>query len=246
MSGLKTRQLNLMDDFWAKFKDQYQLDERLVAVQQAKSFVAEQYRKLYVSIIRYGQTRDLKSLMITSSMAEEGKTLTALNLAITMTASDDNILLVETDFHRPRVGTYLDLPCEVGLSDYLSDQSSLDQICQVSPLARLVVVQAGNTLRNPVGLLSSVKMAQFLQQVKAEKQYRYIVLDAPPILLSSETHAMADYVDATILVVRAHKTPQEQVLQAIETLGEERLLGCLLNGIRTGDMDTYAQYGYYG
>jgi receptor protein-tyrosine kinase len=87
-------------------------------------------------------------------------------------------------------------------------------------------------------------MAQFLQQVKAEKQYRYIVLDAPPILLSSETHAMADYVDASILVIRAHKTPQEQVLQAIETLGEERLLGCVLNGIRSSDMDSYGSYDY--
>ena len=182
--------------------------------------------------------------MITSSMAEEGKTLTALNLAITMTASGDSILLVETDFRRPRVGTYLDLPSEVGLSDYLSDQSSLYQICQLSPLAGLIVVQAGHTCHNPVSLLSSHKMAQFLHQVKADKQYRYIVLDAPPILLSSETQAMADYVDASILVVRAHKTPQEQVSQAIDALGEARLLGCVLNGIWDCEMDSYGLYQY--
>ena len=239
MSGLKTLQLNLMDDFWAKFKDQFQIDERLVAVHQVKSLAAEQYRKLYVSIIRAGQSRDLKTLMITSSVAEEGKTLTALNLAVTMTASGDNILFVETDFHRPRVGRYLDLPSEAGLSDYLSDQSSLDRICQLSPLAGLVVVQAGQTCHNPVGLLSSQKMDQFLQQVKADKLYRYIVLDAPPILLSAETHAMADYVDASILVVRAEKTPQDQVSQAIETIGEQRLLGCVLNGIRAREMDSH-------
>lgn len=237
--GLKTTQLNLMDNFWAKFKDQFQIDERLVAVQQVKSLAAEQYRKLYVSIIRADQTCGLKTLMITSSVAEEGKTLTALNLAVTMTASGDNILLVETDFHRPRVGRYLDLPSEAGLSDYLSDQSGLHRICQLSPLAGLVVVQAGQTCHNPVGLLSSQKMDQFLQQVKADKQYRYIVLDAPPILLSAETHAMADYVDASILVVRAHKTPQVQVSQAIETLGEKRLLGCILNGMRERDMYSY-------
>jgi capsular exopolysaccharide synthesis family protein len=233
-----------MDDFLAKFKDQCQLDERLVAVHQAKSLAAEQYRKLYVNIIRAGSTHELKTLMITSSMAEEGKTLTALNLAITMTASGDNILLVETDFRRPRVGTYLDLPSEVGLSDYLSDQSSLYQICQLSPLAGLLVVQAGHTCHNPVSLLSSQKMAQFLRQVKADKQYRYVVLDAPPILLSSETHAMADYVDASILVVRAHKTPQEQVSQAIDALGEARLLGCVLNGIWDCEMDSYGLYQY--
>lgn len=244
MSGLKTLQLNLMDDFWAKFKDQFQIDERLVAVHQVKSLAAEQYRKLYVSIIRAGQTCDLKTLMITSSVAEEGKTLTALNLAITMTAGGDNILLVETDFRRPRVGMYLDLPSQVGLSDYLSNQSSLNQICQLSPLAGLVVVQAGHTCHNPVSLLSSQKMAQFLQQVKADNQYRYIVLDAPPILLSSETHAMADYVDTSILVVRAHKTPQEQVFQAIETLGEKRFLGCVLNGMRDREMDSYASTLY--
>lgn len=242
--GLKTTQLNLMDGFWDKFQNQCQLDQRLVAVHQAKSLAAEQYRKLYVSIIRAGQTHELQTLMITSSLAEEGKTLTALNLAITMIASGDNILLVETDFHRPRVGTYLDLPSKVGLSDYLSDQSSLGEICQLGSLPRLVVVQAGQTCHNPVGLLSSQKMAQFLQQVKAEKQYRYIVLDAPPILLSSETHTMADYVDASILVVRAHKTPQEQVSQAIEILGEKRFLGCVLNGIRDRDMDSYGLYDY--
>lgn len=245
MSGLKTLQLNLMDDFWAKFKDQFQIDERLIAVHQVKSLAAEQYRKLYVSIIRSGQTHDLKTLMVTSSVAEEGKTLTALNLAVTMTASGDNILFVETDFHRPRVGHYLDLPSEAGLSDYLLDQSSIDRICQLSPLAGLVVVQAGQTCHNPVGLLSSQKMEHFLRQVKADKQYRYILLDAPPILLSAETQAMADYVDASILVVRAEKTPQVQVAQAIETIGEQRLLGCVLNGIREHEMDSQVQYGSF-
>jgi receptor protein-tyrosine kinase len=235
-----------MDGFWDKYKDQFQLDERLVAVHEVKSLAAEQFRKLYVSIIRAGQTRDLQTLMITSSMAEEGKTLTALNLAITMTASGDDILFVETDFHCPRVGTYLDLPSQEGLSDYLSDQTSISQICHLTFLPGLIVVQAGQSCQNPIGLLSSEKMAKFLQQVKASQQYRYIVLDTPPILLSSETHAMADYVDASILVVRADITPQEQVSRAIETIGEQRILGCVLNGARECELDSYGQYGPYG
>lgn len=226
-------------------------DEALVALHEVHTPMAEQYRKLSVEIVRASHTRALRTLLITSAMSKEGKTTTALNLAITLAASHDErgVLLVEADLRRPRVHTLLGTQPEYGLSDFLADDMDCAQVCMTTTIPRLTVVHAGRRVHDPTAILTSAKMARFFTEVKSHKQYRYIILDTSPILLTSETNALVHYADATILVVHAGKTPRDLIVKAVETVGKDQIMGCVFNGLQATDSYYYNYYydsEYYG
>ena len=218
--------------------------ERLVAFHDTKTSAVEQYRKLYVEIVRAGLERQLRTLLISSALEKEGKTTTALNLAITIAASggEQSTLLVETDFRRPKVQKLLGTHPECGFTDYLLGDVEYAQIFTQTHIPGLTVVHAGRRVENPVALVHSEKMGQFFQAVKSETQYNYIILDSTPVMLTSETTGLMQHVDAAVLVVHAKKTPREMVAQAMETLGTENILGCVLNGIDPSDFSYYRYY----
>jgi capsular exopolysaccharide synthesis family protein len=219
------------------------LDERLVACHGANPLAVEQYRKLYVDIVRAGRVRELRTLLIVSALENEGKTTTALNLAITMAASGgEEVLLVETDFRQPRVRHMLGTHPECGLADYIRGGVEYAQIFSDTPIPGLTVVHAGKRLKNPTALLRAEKMGQFFQAVKSQMPYHHIVLDAPPLLLTSDPVAVMQHVDTALLVVQAKKTPRDMVAKAIDILGEEHLLGCVFNGITASDAYSYRYY----
>jgi protein-tyrosine kinase len=220
------------------------IDERLVALHNTNIAAIEQYRKLSIEIIRAERVRGLRTLLISSALEHEGKSLTALNLAIVMASQrgGKSALLVETDFRRPSVHQLLGTHPESGLSDYLLGDVTYEQIFVQTSIPGLTVVHAGQWLENPMMILHSEKMEQFFQQVKSQSQYSFIILDTSPIILTSEPTALMPYVDATVLVVHAKKTPREMVAQAIEILGEENILGCVFNGITSSDTRNYHYY----
>ena len=223
---------------------QGQINERLVAFHHSHAAAVEQYRKLYVEIIRAGQVHEIRTILISSALAAEGKTTTALNLALTMATSGDegNILLVETDFCKPSVYKYLGMPAECGLADYLKGDVEYSQIFTPTEIPGLTVVHAGKEANKHNSLLNSKKMAQFFKGIKAQDEYRYVILDTSPLLLTSEPTALIHYVDATILVVRAGETPRDLVVQTIETIGSDRILGCVFNGTVSSDYYYYSHY----
>ena len=223
---------------------QGQIDEHLVAFYHSHAAAVEQYRKLYVEIIRAGQEHELRTILMSSALAGEGKTTTALNLAITMATSSDegSILLVETDFCKPSVHKYLGMPAACGLADYLKGDVEYSRIFAPTEIPGLTVVHAGTQARNQNTLLNSKKMEQFFKDIKAQDEYRYIILDTSPLLLTSEPAALIHYVDAIILVVRAGKTPRDIVVQTIETIGPDHILGYVLNGTVSSD---YCYSHYY-
>jgi Mrp family chromosome partitioning ATPase len=100
----------------------------------------------------------------------------------------------------------------------------------------------GKQVKNPAVLLNSERLQQFFCEIKAQNQYRYVILDSSPILLTSDPSALTQQVDAAILVVRAGKTPRKVVLQAIETLGADNILGCVFNGVTSTDSYDYHYY----
>jgi capsular exopolysaccharide synthesis family protein len=189
--------------------------------------------------------RELRTLLICSALEHEGKSLTALNLAtiIASQGGEQGALLVETDFRRPRVQHMLGTQPEGGLSDYILGDIGYERIFVPSPIPRLTVVHAGQWVENPMLLLNSQKMAQFFERINALSQYSHVILDTSPIILTSEPTAFIDHVDAALLVVHAKKTPREIVLQAIDILGEEKILGCVFNGVTAMDTRNY-RYHY--
>src|SRR5439155_11224826 len=104
------------------------------------------------------------------------------------------------------------------------------------------IIAAGRRVSNPTALLASTRMEQLFRDIKSQKQYNSIILDSSPVLLSSESKGLLQYVDAAILVVRAKKTPAEVVSQTIKILGEENILGCVLNGVTSSDFPLYNYY----
>lgn len=225
-------------------KVQGPVDERLVALHTPQTSAAEQYRKLYAEIIRVGRTRALRTILISSSLAGEGKTTSALNLAATIVASvgEHGVLIVDTDLRKPSVHTYLGARPECGLADYLRGDVEYSQIFAKTSIPSLTAVYAGSKTHNPFELLTSEKMQQFFEQLKSETAYPYIILDSSPVLLTSEPRALVQHVDTTLLVVRAKKTPKDLITQAIEALGEGNILGLVFNGVSHTD---FHYYGYY-
>jgi receptor protein-tyrosine kinase len=187
--------------------------------------------------------RKLRTLLITSALTGEGKTTTALNLAIAMAASggEHQVLLVETDFRRPGVQKYLDIRAEKGLADYLRGDIDSSRLFTPTPLPGLTIIHMGRRVENPIALVTCERMSRFFQEVKAQR-YRYILLDSSPILLTSEVKVLALHTDAAILVVRAGKTPQDMVVKAIDVLGSEHILGCVFNSMAAFDSHAYRYY----
>ena len=187
------------------------LDQRLVTAHHPISALAEQYRKLYIEIVRAGRTRELRTLMIASALPGEGKTFSAVNLALTMaeSGSQQSVLLVDADFRKPSVHKLLGTSSEYGLVDYLLGEVPYAQIFASTKVPGLTVVYAGHEVENPTALLSPEKIGQFFQDIKEQNKYGYIILDSSPILLTSEPAALVQYVDAALLVVRAgqYSTP---------------------------------------
>jgi capsular exopolysaccharide synthesis family protein len=219
------------------------IHERAVALHQFDTTAAEQYRKLYVEIAQARRTRALQTFLITSALAGEGKSLSALNLAITSAASEDQqgVLLVDTDLRQPSIHQYLGLHPTCGLANYLLGEVESTHIFVETPIPGLTMIAAGSRVSNPTGLLVSPRMEQLFRDIKTQKQYSSIILDSSPVLLAAESKGLLQYADTAILVVHAQQTPREIVLQAIKTLGEENILGCLLNGVIASDL-LYSNY----
>jgi capsular exopolysaccharide synthesis family protein len=220
------------------------IDEYLVAFHRSNAPAAEQYRKLYTEIVRAGRTRELRTLLIASALAGEGKTVTALNLATTIAASSSgwSTLLVDMDLRKPHVHRLLGTHPACGLTDYLLGDVACSRIFATTQIPGLTVVYGGRPVRDPTRLFSAEKIEHFFHEIKSQEQYRYIVLDTSPVLLTAETNVLIHHADATILVVRAGKTPRDVVSQAIETLGMENILGCVFNGITSADVFYYDYY----
>jgi capsular exopolysaccharide synthesis family protein len=221
------------------------IDAYLVALHGANTAAAEQYRKLYSEIVRAGRVRRLRTLLVTSALAGEGKTLTAVNLALTIAASsnEQRALLVETDFRKPRIQKLLNTQPECGLTDYLLGDAESTQLIHATPIPGLAVVYAGHHINNLARLLNSEKIATFFHQIASQGHYSHIILDSSPLLLTSEPIALIPHVDAALFVVHARKTPREVVNQAIEILGQENIFGCVFNGMTS--LDSYYSHHYY-
>jgi len=229
----------------SKASDAYsRINERVVALHQPDTAAAEQYRKLYIEIAQARRTHDLQTLLLTSALAGDGKSLSALNLAITGAAheSSQGVLLIDTDLRQPSLHQYLGIHPTCGLADYLLGDVEYSQIFVKTQIPGLTIIAAGRRDSNPTALFASTKMEQLFRDLKSQKQYSSIILDSSPVLLTSEPKELLQYVDTTILVVRAQKTPAKAVSQAIKILGEENVFGCVLNAVTSADFSLYQHY----
>ncbi len=220
-------------------------DDKLVVNTEMPPVAREQYRRLAATLHHVQGERGIKSVMVASALAEEGKTLTAVNLALTLSESyQKRVLLIDADLRRPTVHAAFGIDNIIGLSDALRarDDQRLP-LTQVSE--RLAVLSAGKPNPDPMDILTSSRMIRILDEAGAN--FDWVIVDTPPVGILTDANLLAAMVDAALFVVAAGRAPFAVVRKAIDALGRDRILGIVLNradGTTIGQNDYY--YRYYG
>ncbi|MFQ5455863.1 MAG: XrtA system polysaccharide chain length determinant [Nitrospirota bacterium] len=200
------------------------LDEYLYAVNRIDPMILEQYRILFTKISEL-KGGSHKVIGITSSVKDEGKTLTSLNFGTVMSQFDKKILIIEGDLKDPMMENYLGLESTPGLTDFLSGKIKRNIIKPVSE--NLHIITAGNIYKDASVLLSSKKMKSLIEMIR--NKFDYIIIDLPPILSLADVNMSLPLLDGIILVIRYMKHPKDIVLKAISSLPQEKIIGVVLN-----------------
>jgi capsular exopolysaccharide synthesis family protein len=197
--------------------------------------VSEQYRMLRTNLLALNTKRPVKVVAITSSIHNEGKSVSATNLAISM-AQDLNkkkILLVDADLRKSRIHKYLGLNPEIGLAEILSDGANVDDaFIKISGIENLTILPSGKMPKNPAELIGSMKFKNLLSQLK--EKYDYIIIDTPPIIPVTDAGLIGSEVDGVIMVIQAGRT-QKGVIKHGESLlhqANAKLLGYIVTNIQ--------------
>lgn len=211
--------------------------DRLARGPAGNAALIEQFRRLAATMHHLQQSNGIRTLMVTSATPGDGKTLSAINLAIVLAESyRSRVLLVDADLRRPSIPSVVELGGGTGLSEAL--RAAQDQKLALVPLnANLTLLPAGQPIVNSIEALTSPRMRVILDEAVA--RYDWVILDAPPVGPAADARLLAQMVDGVLFVVRAGKTPFQVVRKSIETLGRDRILGVVLNGVDAEPMDGY-------
>ena len=208
------------------------VDRHIVCITDPHSPSSEQYRRLRARILLKTEHDFQNTIMVSSADIGEGKSITSINLAVTIAQEiDRTVLLVDADLRKPSIHKYLGIKTDRGLSDYLSGKAELSDILIHTGIGRLVLLPAGNVCSNPAELLSSKRMKDLILEMKNRYPDRYIVIDTPPVLVSADAISMSNHVDGVVFVVRAAMTSEKTVKKAINLIKNVTILGIVYNNV---------------
>jgi capsular exopolysaccharide synthesis family protein len=190
-------------------------------------------------------TLNLRVLAVSSAVAGEGKTLTATHLAANMASTGrKKVLLIDLDLRKPSVAGELGMAADSGMSEFLSGTVPKEKIIRNSVVPGLSVIVGGKTLSSPADMLAGEKFRLLLREMR--EQFDVVILDTPPILPVPDAVTISEQVDAFILLFRFNHTPHKLFRQAIDELGEGRIVGVVLNGDeKKPDKYYHKYYGKY-
>ena len=213
------------------------IDERAAQAIESPLFV-EQFRQASATLIEAQAAGNLKVLLVASASPGDGKTLTALNLALVLGRSyGRRVLLIDGDLRRPSLHRVVGVPNRSGLADALQAQS--DVRLEVTPITETVtLLPAGPADPDPLRSLSSARMKRVLHE--AAQRFDWVIIDSAPVGVVADASVLATLTDGIVFVVRAEHSQYPDVKKAMQTLGHERILGVILNGV-SGNWD-YKNY----
>jgi len=227
-----------------------QLVGKLLGTEGFSGAALEQYRKLAATLHHAQNERGIRVIMTASALPGEGKSLTAINLALTLSESyRKRVLLVDADLRRPTVQRVFGLPPIGGLNEGLKlPEDRAMAITRISE--QLFVLPAGRPEADPMSGLTSNRMRRLITQ--AAGAFEWVIIDTPPVGLLPDASLLADFVDGVLLVVRAGKAPFSLVKRTVEAITHDRILGVVMNAVdyahdrNAGGYYEYYGYGYYG
>jgi len=200
------------------------------------TIISEAYRKFRANIQLSESAQDSKTLLVSSGMAGDGKTSVASNLAMTLIASGNKVLLIDANFWKPNLHNIYsqdsDSDFSLGLSSFLRGDCGSDEIVKNSNVEGLDLISSGESPSNPAELLSSGKMKQLIAE--SRNSYDYVIIDGPPVLLVSDVKVLARNVDGSILVFNAATTKRGAALRTLRELREVNapVVGCVLFAVK--------------
>ena len=232
------------------WRDDPQLVGKLLGTDGFSGAALEQYRKLAATLHHAQNERGIRVIMTASALPGEGKSLTAVNLALTLSESyRKRVLLIDADLRRPTVQRVFGLPPIGGLNEGLKlTEDRAMAVTQISD--QLFVLPAGRPEADPMSGLTSDRMRRLITQAAAS--FDWVIIDTPPVGLLPDASLLADFVDGVLLVVRAGKAPFSLVKRTVEAITHDRILGVVMNAVdyahdrNAGGYYEYYGYGYYG
>jgi len=210
--------------------------------------VSEQYRKFKTNLVKQTKKDEFQNiLMVTSTLPKEGKSLTALNLAISLAQDfDHTVLLIDADLRSPSIHRYLEFEPTLGLSDCLKDGVNIADAIVRTGIGKLSVIAAGKVVPNPLELFSSKKMADLVKEMKHRYRDRYVIFDTPPLLPFAEGRSLGHMMDGIVFVIKEGEASEESIREALDAVKGCRILGVVFNESSVcAEDNTYGDYSYY-
>ena len=203
----------------------------------------ESYKILRTKIQLQAKQMGWNTFMITSALPGEGKTHTAINLAIVFAkAYNQTVLLVDCDLKRQCIHERMGFESKINLVDHLLDDVPMNDIIIWPNIEKLTVISGERTIEKSTEILVSAKMKSLVNEMKGRYTDRYILFDVPPILSGADAMSFAPLVDGILVVVEARRTSMRDLASAVEMIPENKFLGFVLNKEKLSDKNTYRYY----
>lgn len=192
------------------------------------------YKVLRTQISQLTKEEGRNTIMVTSARPGEGKTLTSINLSLSIAKEfDQTVLLVDCDLKQQSIHKILGIESQKGLVDYLVNGTDLSELIMWPGIEKFTLMSGGRALPDSSELLGSPRMKELITEMKDRYTDRYVIFDVPPLLVGADALAFAPLMDAILVVVEAGKTSVQDVNNAISLLPKEKILGLVLNKSET-------------
>lgn len=217
----------------------------IISYNDPKSVISEQYRAIRTNIEYSNVDQNTKTILVTSSDKNEGKTTTVSNLAVSFANLNKKVLLIDCDLRNASIHKMFKINNIYGLTDILAKDRAVDKCIQETELENLYVLTAGAIPPNPAEILSSEKMKNLIEDLK--NIYDYIFIDTPPIGLVTDAGVLSSFTDGVVLVVKSESVEKKYLEETKKKLDavDARILGAILNSYKSEQKD-YNYYSYYG
>ena len=216
-------------------------ETHLIDVERPHEVPGEEFRSLRTRLNHLQSQQDLHSIVVTSASPAEGKSFTAVNLALAQSQLETPVLLADLDLRRPVIHNLFQCERTPGFSDFLLAEKPLEECIRRIEGSNLYFLPAGSQVKNPLELLNMRHVKQTLEGLR--KIFNWVILDTPPLLFSADANLLSTLADGTLIVVRIGSTTYDSVIRAMQTLCENNVLGIVANGARAGEL--YSKYTYY-
>jgi len=250
LKGFEERPVLRKEEGTLKFPEEKMEDLRLpskeevpILIVPSNSFVEEQFRKLKTQIF-HRLSNPPHSILITSAIPGEGKTMVAVNLALTISREiHRKAILIDGDLRKPGILLEKSLNSK-GLSNYLLDGTPLSDILINSETANLKIIMTGPSTQRSSELIGSKRMGELLKSLNELGDNIYTIIDCPPIISTTEPSLFSKIVDGIILVVVADRTPRETIQRAVKSIDRQKIIGIVFNQIDLKPSGYYSKYSY--